>query len=311
MGVQASNPFNSRTSHNASATHDALAIGPYIASQINDYESNERLFGGLFAEASWWSSPAAQPQPGPVWQTYDFINHTSRPVPLMVYEVNLHSTSGSAPQAILDTFTPSIGAGLAVADHMLIMLRDEKIRDQLIFSLAGYRYQINDGSGRTVPLWAITRDIGITDRKRPQYLATKLINEVIGGDLVETTQSGDNPKWNQPLTNRIALDNVPYIQSFAFAGGERNAIVIFNLHRTDALQVNFTGINAPHGSVTIRQLTGAHLTDTNESAENITVTTQSTSSFDPAQTMALPPFSMTVLISDHSAVTARRRSAPH
>ena len=67
---------------------------------------------------------------------------------MIVYEVNLHTTQGSIPQAILDTFTPSIGAGLAVADHMLIMLRDEKIRDQLIFSLAGYRYQINDGTGR-------------------------------------------------------------------------------------------------------------------------------------------------------------------
>jgi hypothetical protein len=87
--------------------------------------------------------------------------------------------------------------------------------------------------------------------------------------------------------------------------------VIFNLHRTDALQVNFTGINAPSGGVTIRQLTGAHIIDTNESAENIIVTTQSTSTFDPAQTMTLPPFSMTVFISDPSAAAGRRRSARH
>jgi hypothetical protein len=35
-----------------------------------------------------------------------------------------------------------------------------------------------------------------------------LINQVIGGDLVQTIQSGDNPLWSQPLTNRIQLDTL-------------------------------------------------------------------------------------------------------
>jgi len=302
LGVQAANPFNSRTTHNASAMHDTLAIGPYIATHIDDYASNEQLFGGLFAEASWWSSPAVgTPTAGPVRQTYDFINGTSRPVPLMVYEVNLHTTQGSIPQSVLDTFAPSIGAGLAVADHMLIMLRDEKIRDQLIFSLAGYRYEINDGTGRTVPLWAITRDIGINDRKRPQYLATKLINDVIGGDMLQTTQSGDDPHWNQPLTNRVQLDNVAYVQSFAFSNGSRRALVIFNLHRSSALDVTVGGPNAPSGSVTLKRMSAANITDTNESADNVTVTTQSLANFGAASMLTLPPFSMTVISSDTAA----------
>lgn len=307
LGVQTVGTFNTRLTHNASATHDMLAIAPYIATRIDDYESNERLFGGLFAEASWWSSPVGLPMAGPVRQTYDLINASSRPVPMIVYEVNLHTTQGSIPQAILDTFTPSIGAGLAVADHMLIMLRDEKIRDQLIFSLAGYRYQINDGTGRTSPLWGITRDIGIYDRKRPQYLATQLINQVIGGDLVETTQSGDNPLWSQPLTNRIQLDNVPYVQSFAFVNGNARGVVIFNLHRTSTLDVTVGGPNAPAGTVTMRRLAAANITDTNESADTVTVTTQTLTGFDGSQTLSLPPFSMTVLSSDGTQAAAHPR----
>src|SRR5205814_10481959 len=118
---------------------------------------------------------------------------------------------------------------------MLNLRPDDKIRYQHIFPLAEFKYQISDGTGRTSPIWGITRDIGITDRKRPQYLAAKLVNDVIGGDLVETTQSGDNPKWNQPLTNRIALDNVPYVQSFAFSDGARRGVVIFNLSRSSTL----------------------------------------------------------------------------
>jgi alpha-L-arabinofuranosidase len=305
LGVQAAGPFNSRITHNASANHDMLSIGPYIGTRIDDFESNERLYGGLFAEASWWSSPLGSPMPGPVWQTYDYINGTTRPVPLMVYEVNLHTTQGSITQSVLDSFTPSLGAGLAVANHMLIMLRDEKIRDQLIFSLGGYRFTREDG--KTALLWSITRDMGITDRKRPQYLAAKLINEAIGGDLVATTHTGDDPKWNQPLTNRIALDNIPYVQSFAFVSGARRGLVVFNLHRTNALDVNFAGPNAPSGSVTIKRLTSANITDSNENAENIVVTTQTSSSFDPAATMSLPPFSMTVIVSEGTQAAARPR----
>jgi alpha-L-arabinofuranosidase len=298
LGVQAVNPYNSRITHNASSTHDMLAIAPYMATRIDDYASNEQLYGGLFAEASWWSSPVGVPQAGPVRQTYDFINGTSRPVPLMVYEDNLHSVQGSIPQSILDTFPASIGAGLAVADEMLIMLRDEKIRDQDIFSLAGFKYQINDGTGRTSPIWGITRDIGITDRKRPQYLAAKLINDVIGGNMVETTQTGDNPKWNQPLTNRIALDNVPYVQSFAFADGARRGVVIFNLHRSNTLDVTIGGSNAPSGTVTMKRLSAVNITDTNESGENVTITTQTLTNFDGSQVLSLPPYSMTVLSTD-------------
>ena len=292
LGTQAANPFNTRTTHNASANHDMIALGPYIATTIDDFSSNEQLFGGLFAEASWWSiSPN-----GPMKQTYDFINGTARPVPFIVYEVNLHTTRGSITQPVLDTFTPSIGAGLAVADHMLIMLREFRLRDQALFALAGYRYDRDDG--KTVLLWGVTRDMGVTDRKRPQYLALKLANEAMSGDLVQTTQSGDDPHWNQPLTNNIALDNVPYIQSFAFANGDRKAVVIFNLHRTSSLQINLTGPNAPSGAVTMRTLSAANITDTNEDAGNVTISTNSFTSFDPSQTVTLPPYSMTMLIHD-------------
>jgi alpha-L-arabinofuranosidase len=306
LGVQAASPFNSRITHNASANHDMLAIGPYIGTRIDDFATNEQLFGSLFAEASWWSSPAiGTPMAGPVRQTYDYVNASSRPVPLIVYEVNLHTTQGSITQPVLDTFTPSIGAGLAVADHMLIMMRDIKIRDQYIFSLGGYRYTREDG--KTVLLWSITRDMGITDRKRPQYLAAKLINEVIDGDMMVTTQSGDNPKWNEPLTNRIQLDNVPFVQSFAFASPTRHAVIVFNLSRTDALQATFTGPNAPSGAVTVKRLASANITDSNEDAENVVVTTQSVLNFDPAQPFTLPPFSMTVISVDGGMQTRRMK----
>jgi len=292
LGCQAANPYNTRTTHNASANHDTIALGPYMASQVNDYATNEQLFGSLFAEASWWSKASN----GFMKITYDWINATSRPVPFIVYEVNLHTTEGSISQEALNNFTPSVGAGIGVLNHMLNMLRELKIRDQLLFSLAGYKFDRQDG--KYALIWGINRDIGVNDRKRPTYLALKLVNEALQGDLVQTTQGGDNPMWNEPLTNRIQIDNVPYLQSFAFVNGGRRAIVIFNLHRTSSLDVTFTGTNAPGGTVTMNRLTSANITDSNEDATNVVTTTQQLTNFDPSQPLTLPPFSMTVLISD-------------
>ena len=111
--------------------------------------------------------------------------------------------------------------------------------------------------------------------------------------------------WNQPLVNGIQYNNAHLIQSFAFANGTRRSVVVFNLDRANPLQVTFAGANAPHGAVTIRQLTNASISATNENAQTVGITTQTVPSFDPAQPLTLPPFSMSVLSSDQAAAPLR------
>lgn len=162
--------------------------------------------------------------------------------------------------------------------------------------------------GKYVLLWGAVRDMGVSDRKRPQFLAVKLANEAIAGDLVQTTQSGDNPIWNQPLVNRIQYNDAHFIQSYGYVNGASRAVIVFNLHRTDPLQINFAGPNAPRGTVTMRRLSSAAITNSNETSENVVITTQSIANFDPAQAVTLPPFSMTVFASSPSM---RRRGVSH
>ncbi len=88
---------------------------------------------------------------------------------LAVYEVNLHTTGGTAPEAILDRFTPSAAAGLAVAGHMLRMMRDHGVRDEMLFSLPQYEFRRADGT--PVRLWGSVVEMGADGRKRPQFLA--------------------------------------------------------------------------------------------------------------------------------------------
>lgn len=279
--------------HNASPHHDAFALAPYMAYRIDTYADPEALFGTLFAEPEWWSTRPS-PTSGLMRLTHDLLQASPRPVPLSVYEVNLHTTEGAISQEALDTFTPSVGASIAVAGHMFSMLRHVGIRDQVFFSLPGHRY--TRGDGKTAALWGAAPDYGVSGRRRPQFFSQVLANEALAlrGDLVATTHSGDDPTWDQPYMNRVSYTNAHHLQSFAFANGPDRALVVFNYHRTSPLDVTFAGAAPPLGAVAVRQLTSGNVTDHNETNAVVAVVTQEFGTFDPGAPMALPPFSMTV-----------------
>lgn len=215
---------------------------------------------------------------------------------LAVYEVNLHTTSGAISQEALDAFTPSLGAGLGLAAHMLTLLKELGIKDQAFFCLGGYSFNRDDG--KTARLWGGMRDMGVTDRRRPQFLALQMLNGILEGDLLRTDHLGTNPTWNQPLMNRVQQDNCHHLQSFAFRANGRTRVVVFNLHRTEALPINLSGADAPRGRVLLEQLTSTSLTDTNEASEVVRPRSAVLTGFDPSVPLVLPPFSLTVLSPD-------------
>jgi hypothetical protein len=307
LGGQAGNPTLNLQLHNASPRHDSLNLAPYLSSRVDSFETAgqvdaEKLFGSLFAEPEWWSYNPS-PTSGLMRASFDGLQASSRPVPVSVYEVNLHTTQGTISQAALDSYTPSVGAALAVAAHMLVMLRELNCRDQVFFSLAGHRYSLNDGTGRTSALWGAVLDMGKTDRKRPHYHALQFLNTALAGDLVATTHAGDDPTWTVSNQNRVTYTNAHCLQSHAFASGTNRSLIVFNLHRTSALDVNFTGGNAPSGTVTLRRLTSASITDGNETANVVAPPTNTLANFNPAQNVTLPPFSMNVFAWSTAAPT--------
>ncbi|MBI5766258.1 MAG: immunoglobulin domain-containing protein [Verrucomicrobia bacterium] len=296
LGGQTANPGLNLQLHNASALHDSLNLAPYLSSRVDSFANNEELFGPLFAEPEWWSNNPS-PTSGLMRLNLNNVQATSRPVPLTIYEVNLHTTQGSITQSALDTYTPSVGAALAVMDHMLVMLRELNCRDQLFFSLGGHRtaWTATDNTARTSALWGATIDMGKANRKRPHYHALQLVNDVLAGDMLRTAHTGDNPTWNVTNQNRVTFTGAHHLQSFAFRSGNQRSLVLFNLHRTDALAVNFTGARPPSGTVTLRRLTSANITDHNETADVVRPVTTTIDAFDSTQSLTLPPFSMSVL----------------
>jgi PKD repeat protein len=289
LGEQWVNPWRVSHVHNACTNYDTMTIAGYMASRIDSYATTEELFGSVFAEPEWWSKPN-----GLMYQDYTNLLYSGRPVPLSIYEVNINVPGGGITnsQAALTAYTPSLGAGLAVADHMLLALRELKARDQCLFSLGGYDF--GAGANRAY-VWGTVRDMGVTDRKRPQFLACQLANRALAGDCVQTTHTGDDPTWTVNNLNYVTYTNAHYLQSYAFASGTNRSAIVFNLHRTSALDVNFAGPLAPTGRVAASVLTSANITDNNESSNVVAIATQTLTNFNAAAGLALPPYSMTLL----------------
>ncbi len=270
-----------------STQHDSMDIAPYLLYSANN-EPMTTMFGALFAEPEMFDTAG-----GEVAANVAVANAAPRKTGVSVYETNLGTELGSITQAQLNLLTPSVGAGVATADHMLQMMR-AGVQYQNTFSLPQYQYKRDDAS--IVKLWGIVLDMGTTNRRRPQFLTQALSNSVIGGNMLQTVQSGANPTWNQPLSSdSVQLNGAHYLQSFAFLNGTSISTVLFNLNQTTALPVTFSGPNTPSGSVQMTQITSAHITDNNETSSVVAPTTQTLSAFNAAAGLSLPPFSMTVL----------------
>jgi hypothetical protein len=233
VGGQAANPGRSGDILRSAAAANTLAIAPYLMDSVTHWGNDDELYGPLMAE------PEAMSRDGVVSAAH--AEAAGRQ--LAVYEVNLHSTEGTAPQDVLDRLTPSAAAGIAVTGHMLRMMRDHGVRDAMLFSLPQFRFKRADGT--LVRLWGSVVEMG--GRVRPQLLAESLANKAIRGNLVKVEVSGDDPTHDQPLGNDgVKLSGVHELDAYAFQEGKSHGLIVFNygLHRTRRISLDAPGLQA-------------------------------------------------------------------
>jgi len=306
LGGQAVSAGRNKEIQNSCDNNDSFTVAPYMMNAVNSFSNDEELFGSTFAEAEAFDSPKGTAEGvtgGLMTLNQQAIQSSTHPVPLNFYEMNLTTVSGSISQVALNSYAPSLGAGLAVADAMLQQMR-RGILTQNLWSLTQYDFARRDG--KTVNLWGAVVDMGVTNLRRPQFLALQLANQAMGKDaaMLQTVQTGADPTWNQPLVNDVELPGAHYLQSFAFSSGSNFSLIVFNLHRS------FSGVSAPSGDVQMRQLTSARLTDTNEVSSTVNIRSETLAGFDSASTLRLPPYSMTVLTWNRAAAAKQVRGIP-
>jgi alpha-L-arabinofuranosidase len=276
------------------ANYDSISVAPYLFGTFSDASSNEAIFGPMFAEPEMWDSTAS----GYMMQQAQAVAPSGKK--LVTYEENISTQSGTASQDSVNMTVPSVGAGVMMADHMLLQMRDLAIQTQNVWALPGYQNQFNNSNGgsETSPIFGTVVDMGgAANRVRPVYLAAQLVNTAVLAKMLGTTVTGANPTWNQAASSNdsVQLNNAHYLQFFAFTDGvNARSVVVVNLSRSVALPVTFSGANAPVGQVSIGQLTSANLTDSNEAEENVAITNTTSTAFVPSAAVSLPPFSVTV-----------------
>ena len=277
-----------------SGGYDSTAIAPYLFGRFDDASSDEAIFGPMFAQPEMLDSVPS----GYVYKQAKVARAAARSANLSVYETNIGAASGSANQAAFEKAIPSIGAGLTVVDHMLLMMRDLGVKNESIWELPGDFNGFQNSADQTqekTPLYGVVVDMGgATNLRRPQYLAEMLANEAILPEMMETRLSGANPTWTQKKSanDDIQLDKAHYLQTFAFADGARRSLVVLNLSRTKGLPITFSGVGAPSGVVQVSRLTAGSITDTNETQSKVVVVKSLVVGSAP---MVVPAFSMTVL----------------
>jgi hypothetical protein len=327
LGAQAANANSIQTIQNICKNNDSLAVAPYLMDTLTDAGSVESIFQPTLAEPQAFYSDAPGVSSEGITNGYFAVNgaaksvsggemyldalaeaNSNNPKPLSIYEENLSTTNGAVPEPVLNSYVSSMGAGLATISAELLAIQ-HGIVNQNLFSLTQWQFKRPDGIA--VDLWGTVIDMGgPTNLRRPQFLAQQLANSAIspGATMLKTTQSGSNPTWNQALQNRVAMNGVQVIQSFAFNNGPGGySLILLNNSLTSAETVTFSGPNAPKGTVIQQQMTSAKITDTNESIGLVVPTSSTLQNFNPSTGISLPPFSMTVLTYAPSALSTARR----
>ena len=128
---------------------------------------------------------------------------------LDVYEVNFHTTGGSATSAERDAVLASPQAGAALMRRLLQAMATG-VRRQAVYSLAGYDSFIDGPSRQLVQLFGITRDLATAGHWRPGGAALQALNAVVGGTAQAVRCVG------------VACDELTAV---AFGAGTRWAIV--------------------------------------------------------------------------------------
>jgi hypothetical protein len=281
VGAQAVWPARNVDLLAAAPQANTLAFAPYLMHSVTRWANDDELYGPLMAQ------PEQMSREGIVQATKASAGGRQ----LAVYEVNLHTTEGTAAQAVLDRFTPSAAAGIAVTGHMLRMMRDHGVRDQMLFALPQFSYRRNDGT--PVRLWGSVVEMGANGRMRPQFLVESLANRVIRGNMMRVEVTGENPTHDQPEANDgVRLKGVHEIDAYAFLDGKAHGLIVFNygLHQARRVSLDAPGL-AFNARVNLWRLTSPGPGSTNEEAPQVKLKEDR---FGGGE-LTLPPCSVVVL----------------
>jgi hypothetical protein len=199
---------------------------------------------------------------------------------LAVYEVNLHTMSGTASEAERAPVVAGLASGAALARTLLDAL-SHGIRRQCVYSFTGF-----DGSLEAVQgharLWGIVRDLGHPNRFRPTGLALKMLNETVAGNMLEVDSESAGGVSVYAFETQAGI-------SLVAASGTPQA---------RRLTVKYPPGRQPTGVLRMAYLTGLSASSTNEDTVEVSIRTGETAVRGKTASFMVEPWSLVIVRPD-------------
>jgi len=156
----------------------------------------------------------------------DLLLNDGRGKRFTIYEMNMHTTSGTAPEGVRNAMVTSAGAAVAGFDALLTHYYESQMPAINVFAMLGSGF--NYGGG-VVKLWGIYASLEMGQLKRPYFHSMLGANRAIGrrAHLLDTATVGTPAVWLQPLKNGVA-GTFPYLTCYAFAESNAYRVVLVN-----------------------------------------------------------------------------------
>jgi alpha-L-arabinofuranosidase len=295
---------------------DVLSVGNYIIMSLTQQEldnyltDTDKLFRYVFSRPyKRWMLEEPHDYHAAVTAAKD------HGVQMAVYEGgNYHITFGDAPPEERNKIVTSIGGQVSAVNSMLMIMKEHRIRAQNQFNLAQFGFVGGGsfGSGVAVRLWGQVTNMRPDKRRyRPGFLAAKMANEVIGGDVVETRHDGDVPRFSATgmydkkrksgkFTGEVrTIEDIPILYSYAFKDGARRALILVSLDTSEPREVAIEFLGKVAADEARRWILTADAITANNEPEvgesQVVLCEDRVSGFGSGQRLAVPPFSMVAL----------------
>ncbi len=264
VGGQAVNKDRNQAILAQAGTPDTFAIAPYVMYQMNQPLSPNEPLVRLGAEIE------SLGQGSYLQANLDLLAAQAQPPELAVYEVNLHTTDGTADENTLNSFVTSAGAASGLGVHMMNMLK-MGIGRQCFYTLNQFEFKRTDQ--KNVRLWGLLRELQADGRKRPAYHVLRLLNQSLRGELLKVAVGG------APQTFGLGQLQVNQaLVAYCTRTGKNHNLIVMNLDPDQAHSFQWRLPGQPVGQISHNWLKFDHPLQGNESADQVSLATESLSS---------------------------------
>lgn len=249
-----------------SQTADAMAIAPYFLFSLDAGKSEQEQLSLLFED---------DPFIEKITNDMEALGKET-----FVYEINLHTSEGNAPDNERERVVAGRASGVALAKQLLNCL-ELKVGPIMIHNLSQFRSKAHDITG-FVKLWGITRNFDTPPYIRPTGLAMTMLNRVVGGDSYTLDSSSSSTK-SENVTAIAFKQNVMWKAAIV---SENNTDTVINVTFPD------DGVPLP---ASYQVLNSATPFDTNEVDENVTIVQKNGAIKERTVQVTVPAYGLVVL----------------